>query len=447
MKYRCNTQISPLNHPYFLMKKIVKLEYKIKPVHQNLWFYNMLFKMKGVNIKMLKFKKHVKLFVLFVAICSLLFLVACNKETINSKITDKTENADAKSVLETNEENAGDKSEDNAQENSSEADNETSEETNKDSSSEASTKSAEVTQTYRQGRYNENANFNNSGVVAFDSKTKGHLLSSENAVFHFDPISGGITQLFELIEGSAKFLNLTEDWIYYINSASGWVYRVKRDDYSIFETVIEKNCYDLRIEQHCILYSVMEDEVSTTYFLTEKINPGKRANTQTSNVSLYGTKIYYYINTAMDPHQIRMSDITGMGRVTIQNLAGKVDELSEMFLYSKSSLVMINTKSGKRGLYLFKDNEFYLAQKQEDTPVNIRNLNYDGEYFYHIGGTDSDTAIHRIDKNTFTLEKIMQVPADTNSLSVINNWIYYSTAEHNTIFQVKPGDDKATALN
>ncbi|MCD6436391.1 MAG: hypothetical protein J7L15_08425, partial [Clostridiales bacterium] len=193
----------------------------------------------------MKWRRNGKIVLLVILIFTLLLLTACSKESddVNSEVIAEN-NESVETVSE--DPKVEDVVEEPAEEITEEVENKTDE----------LEKPTEVLPIY--GRKNTNGNFNNGAIVSYDVNTNTHILSLGDGLYRFDPENNNITQLFAIGNGRAKFINVTPDWTYYINSSNGWIYKIDSENYSNIESIVEKDCYDLRIEQHYFLYGILE---------------------------------------------------------------------------------------------------------------------------------------------------------------------------------------------
>ncbi len=283
---------------------------------------------------------------------------------------------------------------------------------------------------------NTNGNLNNKGLVVFDNVTKNHILSVGNAVYQFNVETDNITKLFSVENGGrATYLNIAKEWIYFINTANNWVYRASRSDYSIIETVVEQECLSIMREQSYLFYLVEEDGVNVLYELTDNGNLFK-AKHNMFLISHYYSKLYYYVDSPLSPSQIELSSLEGHGKYRLQYLTGIADELYEMFAYDDQKLLLVCEFDNEKKLYNYKDNELVLVLNQK----NIKDINYEGEYFYFISEGENGSSICKVDIQTFEKTLILSNTSNIESLNVINKWLYFTNNNSDNLYQLKPGD-------
>ena len=283
---------------------------------------------------------------------------------------------------------------------------------------------------------NTNGNLNNKGLVVFDNVTKNHILSVGNAVYQFNVETDNTTKLFSVENGGrATYLNIAKEWIYFVNTSNNWVYRASRSDYSIIETVVEQECLSIMREQSYLFYLVEEDGMNVLYKLIDNGNLSKVKHNMFF-ISHYYSRLYYYADSPLNPSQIELSSLDGNGKYTLQYLTGIADKVYEMFAYNDQELLLICSLDDEKMLYHYKDDELTLVLSQK----NIKNINYEGEYFYFVSEGENGSSIYKVDKQTFEKTLILSNNSNTESLNVINDWLYFTNNNSDNLYQLKPGD-------
>ena len=289
------------------------------------------------------------------------------------------------------------------------------------------------------GRANTNGNLNNMGLAAYDSTTKSHIYSLNDGVYSMDPGTGVTQKLFTMENGRAVYLNLSKDWIYFIDSSDGSLQRVSRNSDMTFETLVGSDCLDLRIEQSYVFYRAIEGDTTPIYSWSRPDRAPFRVNPNASNFSHNYSKLYFSIESSSGI-RVRVTGTNGSGSDLFQ-LDGIADQILEMFAYNENEIYFLARLADKKILYLYTDGALKAIPGIDSNSMDIRNLNYDGKYFYYISSGD----IVRFDKNDFKLEKVISTGIDAFNLNIVNNWIYWTDANMQ-LYQLKPGEDNGQIL-
>jgi hypothetical protein len=289
------------------------------------------------------------------------------------------------------------------------------------------------------GRANTNGNLNNLGLAAYDSTTKSHIFSLNDGVYSMEPATGITQKLFSVENGRAVYLNLSKDWIYFIDSSNGSLQRVSRSSEMTFETLVESDCLDARIEQSYVFFRASEDDMTPIYSWTRPDRAPFRINPNASNFSHNYSKLYFFVES-YSGKSVRVTGTNGSGS-DLFKLDGIADQILEMFAYKENEIYFLARLADKKVLYLYTDGAVKAIPGIDADSMDISDLNYDGEYFYFISSGD----IYRFDQTDFELEKFFSTGIDAMNLNIVNNWIYW-TDGNMELYQLKPGDDQGQML-
>jgi len=296
---------------------------------------------------------------------------------------------------------------------------------------------------------NTSGNLANEGYALFDFENEKHIISMDMGVYSFNPKDESITEMFNLEEtASAKYLNSTEEWIYYINSQTGDLVRRKKDDYSLIEKVYEGQVDYLYINQGTAYILTQGEEYSEMFFYKEKDNSinGTYAN-QISHMTSYFSNVFYYIDKTLDPSQYKVSHYTGQGKTSLIKFDESFIDIESVVAYDQFGISLIVEKEGLSGLYIYSQKELLHSITTEDGFKDFSSVNFDDRKFYFIADGGEGRYIYAIDKESYDLEKLVPVPEDGTNLNIINNWMYLQKMDSNQVYQLKPGDREFKLLD
>jgi len=296
---------------------------------------------------------------------------------------------------------------------------------------------------------NSSGNLANEGYVLFDFEKDNHIISMDMGVYSFNPKDESITEMFNLEEtASAKYLNSTEEWIYYINSQTGDLIRRKKDDYSLVETVYEGQTDYLYINQGIAYILTQGEEYSEMVFYKEKEDRFYEtyAN-EISHMTSYFSNVFYYVNKTLDPSQYKVSHYSGSGKTALIKFDESFIDIESVLAYEQFGTALIIQKEGLSGLYIYRQKELLHSITTEDGFENFSSVNFDDRKFYFIADGGEGRHVYSVDKESYDLEKLVPVPEDGINLNVINNWMYLQKMNSNQIYQLKPGDSQFRNLN
>jgi hypothetical protein len=295
---------------------------------------------------------------------------------------------------------------------------------------------------------NTSGNLANEGYALFDFDNQRHIISMDMGVYSFNPKDESISELFNLEEtASAKYLNSTEDWLYYINSQTGDLVRRKKDDYSLVEKVYEGQVDYLYINQGIAYILTQGEEYSEMMFYKEKDNSlNETYANQISHMTSYFSNVFYYIDKTLDPSQYRVSHYTGQGKTTLIKFDESFIDIESVLAYDQFGIALIIEKEGVNGFYIYGQNELVHSITTEDGFENFSSVNIDDRNFYFIADDGEGRYVYSVDKESYNLEKLVTIPEDGTNLNIINNWMYLQKMDSNQVYQLKPGDSEFKLL-
>lgn len=296
---------------------------------------------------------------------------------------------------------------------------------------------------------NTSGNLANEGYALFDFDNQRHIISMDMGVYSFNPKDESISELFNLEEtASAKYLNSTEDWLYYINSQTGYLVRRKKEDYSFVETAFEGQLDYLYINQGTAYILNQGEEYSEMLFYKEKDNSiNETYANQISHMTSYFSNVFYYIDKTLDPSQYKVSHYTGQGKTTLIKFDESFIDIESVLAYDQFGIALIIEKEGVRGLYIYRQNELLHSITTEDGLENFSSVNFDDRNFYFIADGGEGRYVYSLDKESYDLEKLVPVPEDGTNLNIVNNWMYLQKINSNQVYQLKPGDSEFKLLD
>jgi hypothetical protein len=295
---------------------------------------------------------------------------------------------------------------------------------------------------------NTSGNLANEGYALFDFDNQRHIISMDMGVYSFNPKDESISELFNLEEtASAKYLNSTEDWLYYINSHTGDLVRRKKEDYSFVETAFEGQLDYLSINQGTAYILTQGEEYSEMLFYKEKDNSiNETYANQISHMTSYFSNVFYYIDKTLDPSQYRVSHYTGQGKTTLIKFDESFIDIESVLAYDQFGIALIIEKEGVNGFYIYGQNELVHSITTEDGFENFSSVNFDDRNFYFIADDGEGRYVYSVDKESYNLEKLVTIPEDGTNLNIINNWMYLQKMDSNQVYQLKPGDSEFKLL-
>ncbi|MFO7887246.1 MAG: DUF5050 domain-containing protein [Eubacteriales bacterium] len=402
-----------------------------------------------------------KVLVLLLSAVLIISLMGCgNADEVDQPQEEEGENYESESQEET-QENTGESDESDLSEEElmelieslDSGDSEDSENEEAEEESQGEEESQEVEEEYLNYFYyyygNTSGNLANEGYALFDFDNEKHIISMDMGVYSFSPKDESITELFNLEEtASAKYLNSTEEWIYYINSQTGDLVRRKKDDYSLVEKVYEGQADYLYINQGIAYILTQGEEYSEMVFYKEKEDRFYEtyAN-EISHMTSYFSNVFYYVNKTLDPSQYKVSHYSGSGKTALIKFDESFIDIESVLAYEQFGTALIIQKEGLSGLYIYRQKELLHSITTEDGFENFSSVNFDDRNFYFIADGGEGRYVYSVDKESYDLEKLVPVPEDGINLNVINNWMYLQKMNSNQIYQLKPGDSQFRNLN
>jgi hypothetical protein len=296
---------------------------------------------------------------------------------------------------------------------------------------------------------NTSGNLANEGYALFDFDNQRHIISMDMGVYSFNPKDESISELFNLEEtASAKYLNSTEDWLYYINSHTGDLVRRKKEDYSFVETAFEGQLDYLSINQGTAYILTQGEEYSEMLFYKEKDNSlNETYANQISHMTSYFSNVFYYIDKTLDPSQYKVSHYTGQGKTTLIKFDESFIDIESVMAYDQFGIALIIEKEGVSGLYIYRQKELLHSITTEDGFENFSSVNFDDRNFYFIADDGEGRYVYSVDKESYDLEKLVPVTEDGTNLNIVNNWMYLQKINSNQVYQLKPGDSEFKLLD
>lgn len=296
---------------------------------------------------------------------------------------------------------------------------------------------------------NTSGNLANEGYALFDFDNQRHIISMDMGVYSFNPKDESISELFNLEEtASAKYLNSTEDWLYYINSQTGYLVRRKKEDYSFVETAFEGQLDYLYINQGTAYILNQGEEYSEMLFYKEKDNSiNETYANQISHMTSYFSNVFYYIDKTLDPSQYKVSHYTGQGKTTLIKFDESFIDIESVLAYDQFGIALIIEKEGVSGLYIYRQKELLHSVTTEDGFKNFSSVNFDDRNFYFIADGGEGRYVYSLDKESYDLEKLVPVTEDGTNLNIVNNWMYLQKINSNQVYQLKPGDSEFKLLD
>jgi len=295
---------------------------------------------------------------------------------------------------------------------------------------------------------NTSGNLANEGYALFDFENEKHIISMDMGVYSFNPKDESITEMFNLEEtASAKYLNSTEEWIYYINSQTGNLVRRKKDDYSLVEVVYEGQADYLYINQQVAYILTQGEEYSEMVFYKEKEDRFYETYTnEISHMSSYFSNVFYYINKTLDPSQYKVSHYSGQGKTALIKFDESFIDIESVLGYEQFGIALIIQREGLSGFYIYSGKELLHSITTEDGFKDFSSVNFDDRKFYFIADGGEGRYIYAVDKESYDLEKLVPVPEDGTNLNIINNWMYLQKMNSNQVYQLKPGENEFELL-
>ncbi|MDW7669784.1 MAG: DUF5050 domain-containing protein [Bacillota bacterium] len=295
---------------------------------------------------------------------------------------------------------------------------------------------------------NTSGNLANEGYALFDFDNQKHIISMDMGVYTFDPKDESITELFNLEEkASAKYLNSTEEWMYYINSQTGDLVRRKKDDYSLVEKIYEGRVDYLYINQGVAYILTQGEEYSEMVFYKEKDDRFYEtyAN-EISHMTSYFSNVFYYTNKTLDPSQYKVSHYSGSGKTALIKFDESFIDIESVLAYEQFGTALIIQREGVSGFYIYRQKELLHSITTEDGFKNFSSVNFDDRKFYFIADGGEGRHVYSVDKESYDLEKLVPVPEDGVNLNIINNWMYLQKMNSNQVYQLKLGDSEFKLL-
>jgi len=401
-----------------------------------------------------------KVLVLLLSAVLIISLMGCgNSDEVDQLQEEEGENYESESQEET-QENTGESDESDLSEEElmelieslDSGDSEDSENEEAEEESQGEEESQEVEEEYLNYFYyyygNTSGNLANEGYALFDFDNEKHIISMDMGVYSFDPKDESITEMFNLEEtASAKYLNSTEECIYYINSQTGDLVRRKKDDYSLVEKVYEGQVDYLYINQGIAYILTQGEEYSEMVFYKEKDDRffETYAN-EISHMTSYFSNVFYYVNKTLDPSQYKVSHYSGSGKTALIKFDESFIDIESVLAYEQFGTALIIQKEGLSGLYIYRQKELLHSITTEDGFENFSSVNFDDRNFYFIADGGEGRYVYSVDKESYDLEKLVPVPEDGVNLNIINNWMYLQKMNTNQVYQLKPGDSEFKLL-
>ena len=395
-----------------------------------------------------------KILIIFLSVVLIIFLAGCGDQNeVDQSKEVESENTESENEEDSSEEDDGELTPEEVIAALEAEESENNEEENQSSEESEEEETQEVQEEYINYFYyyygNTSGNLANEGYALFDFENEKHIISMEMGVYSFNPKDQSIKEMFNLEEtASAKYLNSTEEWIYYINSQTGDLVRRKKDDYSLVEKVYEGQVDYLYINQGTAYILTQGEEYSEMFFYKEKDNSinGTYAN-QISHMTSYFSNVFYYIDKTLDPSQYKVSHYTGQGKTSLIKFDESFIDIESVVAYDQFGISLIVEKEGLSGLYIYSQKELLHSITTEDGFKDFSSVNFDDRKFYFIADGGEGRYIYAIDKESYDLEKLVPVPEDGTNLNIINNWMYLQKMDSNQVYQLKPGDREFKLLD
>lgn len=305
------------------------------------------------------------------------------------------------------------------------------------------------------GSTTQTGNLNNRGLAVYHPNGNRHLYSAGQSVYAFDPATGSTETVLTLPDGGRPtFLNMgREDNLYLIESRDGWLLHHNMADGStqvMEETQFKFASCDLSA-LHLVSWRDAPYEAWRVRRLSLSTNRyGSSYINRIENLNVTRSRCYYTLEGGTT---IELADAgLLMGRSNICHLdVQDIVAVREMVVDPLSPdnhrplIGLILETAAQTSLYLLQVTdslEGTLTRIATEGSGSPHSLAFDGTYFYFI----KESAIHRVDKVTHQVEKVVDVSSEAVNLNVVNHWLYFGENGTNTLYRVHPVTRRITAL-
>lgn len=275
----------------------------------------------------------------------------------------------------------------------------------------------DITAHNQQDIVNKQLNFLNLGYVVQDGEwiyfssiydkyeviKEGELYVYDIGKIYKSHIDG--TNLTEITDDAAIYINVIDDWVYYVNLYDWTIYRVKTDG-SNREQIMSNGVYSVYIDDGWIFYGNRNDGNRLYKSRLDGSENTRLNDWDTGYLCVVGDWVYFSVWDDFSVKRIR-KDGTNEEEVAGPYIGTFcIDE--NYLIYAGANLVRINLDNG--------ENEILLEEY-------ARTFNIAGDWIYY---TSSDYELYRIKKDGTRKKKLAggdQVKI--SNVCLIGDWIYY----------------------